>query len=59
MLYYLDVSFRKLTNPPPTNHGEGTTSHLSKYILVVFQQATVHTYVNARTATVAPVAVLG
>ena len=43
MLYYLDVSSRKLTNPPPTNHGDGTTSHLNKYILIVFQQETVHT----------------
>ena len=43
MLYYLDVSSRKLTNPPPTNHGDGTTSHLNKYILIVFQQKTVHT----------------
>ena len=43
MLHYLDVSSIKLANPPPTNRGEGKTSLLNKYILIVFQQETVHT----------------
>ena len=46
MLYYLDISSTELANPPPTNHGEGTTSHLSKYILIVRQPEMVQGYIR-------------